>query len=309
MRLDVEDPRLENDNFSADAVFIQTADPFRYAQMLDITSQTVTEYCLRNNFSYESYIGVKRGFHNWQATYNRIYQLHELMQRGFPGWAIYLDADAYVVDLDFDLRAYLKDKHHYGAILTPSMATDYHWDVNAGVVLINLGHPIGRRIVQGWRDAFDRLSNGRLRDAVEWLDADSDQDFIQILLRTDPEIANNIYLQSTDLINSSYARFIRQNLRGESLDFDARMALIRNSVDEVMSKQANRRHHKRHASPEELVDCLYQAIFHRPADETGRLNAIATIEDQGPIRGLVTIVREFIASEEFHNRYTDGQNT
>jgi hypothetical protein len=282
--------------------FLQTSDPFRYLPMLSATAPTVIEYCKRHGYRYESYIGIKRGFHNWQATYNRIYQLQELMERRHSGWAVYLDADAYIVDLDFDLHSYLADKQQFGAILTPSMATDHHWDINAGVVLINLGHPIGRRIVERWRLAFDGLSDQRLLEADQWLEADSDQDFIQIMLRTDPEIAAAVYLQTTDLINSSFATFIRQHLRGYSPDFDSRLAAIVAATGEVMARQPGFVPPLLRATTKDVVDSLYEAILHRSPDEAGGVNAVQFIEHHGFHEGIVTIIRDIFASEEYRAR-------
>lgn len=94
-------------------VFVQTADPIRYRIFLEITSQTVREYCARHGFGYESFLGIARGYHPWQATYNRIPILRRWADSGFSGWICYLDADAYIADLAFDLRAYLRQNKFF----------------------------------------------------------------------------------------------------------------------------------------------------------------------------------------------------
>jgi hypothetical protein len=287
-----------------DVIFFQTADAYKYSEMLAMTSRTVIEYCRRHNYSYESYTGVKRGPHGWQASYNRIYQLQEIMDRGFRGWAIHMDADAYIVDLDFDLGGYLSDKGQYSAILTPSMATDHHWDINDGVALINLGHPIGREIVAGWRAGFDRVTDETLVAATDWLHADSDQDIIQTMLRLREDIATTVYLQSTDLINSSFATFIRQHLRGYSPNFHHRMTSIAEEVDRVLGIT-----HNGHStvSPDiawasiTAIEILYEALLGRAADEEGTENARRHFADVGFATGLRDLMQTFLSSDEYHD--------
>ena len=87
---------------------MQTADSREYRAMLEMTAKVNLAYCAAQGMTYESYLGIKRGVAPWQATYNRIFMLNELLDRGFRGWAIFVDADAFVADFSFDLRGYLK---------------------------------------------------------------------------------------------------------------------------------------------------------------------------------------------------------
>jgi len=61
----------------------------------------------------------------------------EILDSGFRGWIIYVDADAYIANLKFDPAGYLKDKHGYAMILRPGAFTGEFYDVNIGVMLIN----------------------------------------------------------------------------------------------------------------------------------------------------------------------------
>ena len=219
-----------------DVLFLQTADAFRYAPMLAVTAVTVTEYCRRHGFRYESFVGLKRGVWNWQATYNRIVQYKELLDRGFTGWGIYLDADAYIHDLDFDLPRYLADKSGYGAIFATSGVTSEHWDVNAGVAFINFGHPEGRRLVESWWQGFARLSDETLQDARTWLEDQNDQGLLHGILKQDRAIADALLVESMAFINSMEARFIRQHLRAQASDFDIRLQNIIEQVRTVLHR-------------------------------------------------------------------------
>ncbi len=103
-----------------DILFIQTADPFRYRRMLAITAESVASYCRRHGHSYESFVGLKRGRWPWQAAYNRIVQLREIADRGFSGWVVHVDADAWIDDAAFDLRGYLADKRDIAVVMAPA---------------------------------------------------------------------------------------------------------------------------------------------------------------------------------------------
>ena len=216
-----------------DIIVCQTADPFRYAPMLAATAPNLIEYCRRHGLAYESFVGIKRGVWNWQASFNRIVMLQEMIERGFTGWAVYLDADAYVRDLDFDLPAYLREHRACGAIFARSGISDRAWDVNSGVAMVNCGHPLGRRLVEAWAAAFEAFSDDVLQQMPEWRGAD-DQEMLHTILRERSDIAAAVRVESMDLLNSAHARFVRQRLRAQFATFDDRLQTIREEVDAVM---------------------------------------------------------------------------
>src|SRR4051794_26053851 len=88
--------------------FLQTADPQKYARVLEASAPSTRAFCALHGHEYETYVGVKRGRRPWHATFNRIDLLQEALDAGFDGWIVYLDADSFVVDLKFDLQAYLQ---------------------------------------------------------------------------------------------------------------------------------------------------------------------------------------------------------
>src|SRR3954447_11671177 len=113
-------PRLRNDlpdpvpmplpSKQPEVLVLQSADPYHYFDMLVETSRTVRHFCQTNGFRYQCVIGIKRGYYSWHATFNRIILLKELIASGYLGWVFYIDADAYIADQTFDLRAYLEEK-------------------------------------------------------------------------------------------------------------------------------------------------------------------------------------------------------
>jgi SAM-dependent methyltransferase len=258
-----------------DIILFQTADAFNYAPMLAVTAPSAIEFCRRHGHRYESFVGLKRGFWSWQASYNRIVMLTELIERGFTGWAIYLDADAYVVDLDFDLRAYLADKGDRAAILAESGVTSQLWDINDGIAFINLGHPIGRQLVTRWSETFHEITDQELREATSWLGTGNDQDLIQRILRDDPVIASAVLVENRDFINSRHACFIRQHLRSETTGMDQRIRTLATEVHAIFSLDGRGPADLVHAPPP-LEERDRAALRNPPASEVPRLVEMPT---------------------------------
>jgi hypothetical protein len=216
-----------------DVLFFQSADPFRYLPMLAVTSSNVTAYCQRHGYAYESFVGLKRGFWPWQASYNRIVQYRELLDRGFRGWAVHLDADAWINDLDFDARAYLVEKHEHPIILTADRDTGQPSDLHSGVVLMNLSRADGRLLVERWHKKFLQISDAQLRAAQDWLDVGNDEDLLRQVFHDDAALGTAAFFEGKDLINSRRARFIRQHLRSDTSNLDRRIANIAVEVEAI----------------------------------------------------------------------------
>jgi SAM-dependent methyltransferase len=232
--------RLPRQDHGQAITFLQTADPFRYYDVLAATAPTVIEYCRRHGLAYESYVGIRRGWWNWQATYNRIPMLADLLARGFEGWAIYLDADAYINDLDFDLPAYLAEHRDRPAIFATSGVTGEWWDVNAGVAMINFGHAEGRRLVAAWAEGFAAIPDAELQAADKWRHGDNDQDLLQAILREDEALGRAVLVEGMDFLNSRDATFIRQHLRAQTGDLSERVRAIAAEVHDIFAQDGVR---------------------------------------------------------------------
>ena len=222
----------------ADVLFVQSADPHKYRSLLEITSRSVTEYCDRHNFAYQSFLGICRGYRDWHATYNRIPLLQRVVDSGFRGWVCYLDADAYIVDLDFDLRGYLADKNDIALIAAPDFPGDLnrpYWLVNAGSLLFNLAHPVARTIIRDWAEHFGMISDEDLQNAMVWSrDVIDDQAMLQRIVRTMPGGEAHVLMLRGDanLINYN-GKFIRQLLR-TSGTLEERVERARIETDRVL---------------------------------------------------------------------------
>lgn len=207
--------------------FIQSSDPVIYAEMLAHTSRTVRAYCDRHCHHYESFIGLKRGYHPWQAAFNRLFMLDEVIERGDCDWIVYLDADAYIANLDFDLADYLLHFSDKVAAATPSGSSNQAWDVNSGVIAVNVRDPLARTFVRLWKAEFDAISDEVLAAAEDWyVGMHGDQALLHRVLQVHHAILARFGRFDPSLINAPNASFIRQQLRGFGLSFADRVATL-----------------------------------------------------------------------------------
>ncbi|WP_020205089.1 hypothetical protein [Cupriavidus sp. WS] len=231
--------RHANASGEDDIIVMQTSDASsRYFDMMMLTARTARRYCEHHGLRYQGFIGLKRGNRAWHATYNRIDLLQELIQRDHRGWVLYVDADAWIVDMTFDLRGYLRDKQGYAMIAAPAgHVRDFFWNVNIGVMLFNLGHPFTRRLVRDW-EAF--LSRYRLeRDAIDWNgQVPDDQGMFHQLLDKHADAEPLVLHADKSLLNSPWASFVRQAIRAENTDIDERLRRIAAEVEQALGHQA-----------------------------------------------------------------------
>ncbi|MDR3505599.1 MAG: DUF4214 domain-containing protein [Acidocella sp.] len=285
-------------------LFLQTADSTRYAPMLRVTGQTVQAYASCHGHSYNSFFGIKRGFHPWHAAYNRIEMLTSLMVEGYTGWAVYLDADSYIHGQEFDLRAYLAGKENLAFIAAPDLADPpLWWRINDGVFAINLGHPMAVRILLRWRVAFHAISDDELRRAETWAAVPSDQVLLHECLRNMPE-AESACLTTRDVcgvLNYAHAAFIRQVLRAVTNDdMDKRMAIIEAAVAEAMGgafTPLNAPATDRRQEAEDYVNTLYQLLLLREPDPEGFAHAVEQCSTPG--HSWADELRAVLGSGEF----------
>ena len=221
---------------TADIVLVQTCDPIAYFDLLVASSRANREFCARHGIAYAGFIGVKRGFHPWHAVFNRIALLREYVEQGFTGWVLYLDADALVVDLDWDVRSYLRAKAEFAAVLAPAGEDVPGWEVNDGVGFFHLGHPACRALIAAWDAEFARIGDDALRAAGRWDLVRNDQDMLQGILRADPALRAAVFLESPRFINSREASLVRQVLRAQEPNMQARCRAIEAEADSALRR-------------------------------------------------------------------------
>ncbi|WP_442680575.1 hypothetical protein ACSBM8_05100 [Sphingomonas sp. ASY06-1R] len=225
---------------AGDILFYQTAAGSIYEQMVRATETLHRRYCAVNGLDYHTEFGVRRGRFPWQATFNRVEMLGDLLTANFRGWFVYLDADAVIHQLGFDLRRYLGKRKRCAMIAAPGGAE--RWNVNAGILFLNFDDPVGREIAVRWRNATHTVVSEQMLQAAAtpWqplpngLEFPDDQHLLQMELLRDAELADRVLLEKSGLLSSSNGRFISQYMRvlGSPLD---RLTLIQEAVAKTCS--------------------------------------------------------------------------
>jgi hypothetical protein len=216
--------------------FLQTADSQKYARLLDASAPSTRAFCAIHGFAYEAFIGLKRGRYPWHATFNRIDLLNEALDAGFDGWIVYLDADSFVVDLKFDLPAYLAqhpDAPLIARAVIPEKAPT--WNVNAGVLILNMKHPQAAWLIRTWKRLLDFWQRTGLFLLPPRLAPINDQILLHWALRLNPRLIGAMHFEHPDFINGSFSSFIVQFLRADVKDFDLRISLIAKRVRQAFA--------------------------------------------------------------------------
>lgn len=205
--------------------------------MLDVSSASVRAYCDLGGFEYESFRGLKVGTLPRHAAFNRIALLNEQLDRGFDGWLCFLDADAFVVDLRFDLGAYLGAQSDRAFVLRASRPGEkMAWRVNSGVLLINTRHPLAVRALRAWRFWLRvAVAAGQLAAPPRYALAD-DQNLLQFHLWLHPATRRAILYEKPELLNGADASFIAHYLLSDVPDLDMRVAMIGARIDRAFAE-------------------------------------------------------------------------
>ncbi|HTR13193.1 MAG TPA: hypothetical protein VMI72_08070, partial [Roseiarcus sp.] len=249
--------------------------------------------------------------------------LEELLERDFSGWVVYMDADALIVNQKFDLHAYLADKAHYSGIFAHTGVTPHKWDINTGVLFLNLGTNRARKLVHFWYTDFMQLSEDMLRTASDWGSTiPSDQALLQRIFRESPELTRDIHYESASLINHTTmgkeedsAAFICQILRnGTNINMKHRVSVIREKIDKmILGEEPLEESNVGVSKPiaelgpgQEalIVASLYHALLGRNPDLIG-LNAYTNLlRSEGLEYGLPRALHALLESEEYRSRTT-----
>ncbi|HRF09387.1 MAG TPA: hypothetical protein PL193_12210 [Xanthobacteraceae bacterium] len=217
-----------------DFLFLQTSDAERYAPMLAVSSRSVRRYCEMHGHEYRVFVGIKRGCLPWHATFNRIILLQELLDEGFRGWVVYLDADAYIHDASIAVASIARSATR--PLIIERGSFEGLWDVNAGVFLLNLGDRKGRDLARAWHRSFMEISDEALAAAKNWIEVPNDQELLQRLIR-DEGMMDAVERPPSAMLNYN-GRFVRQALRADG-SFEDRLALITREVDAMLAATGN----------------------------------------------------------------------
>jgi hypothetical protein len=220
---------------SAPVHLFQTADAERYFGMLSVTLPANRAFCLRHGVRLEAFLGIRRGVHPWHASYNRLGFLRDRLAEDYRGWAIHLDADAFVADIGFDIHGYLARHGGTGMIHGPGAGAG-RWDVNSGVFLWNLAHPAAQEAAKRWIAAFDGIPGAALQAATDWDDVTNDQNLLHEVLRDDPALQAAIHIEDPELLGYQQSRFIKQYVRNAVHTPEQRLARVAREVALAMRR-------------------------------------------------------------------------
>lgn len=217
-------------------ILCQTSDEQCYSAILQETQKINRIYADVYGMTYDAFLGIKRGYHPWQATYNRLPMLKIYSSDEELHWILYVDADAYCYDLSFDINEYFT-RHSTRALIIGQGSNKGAWDVNAGVFAINLRHPIAQEMINEWNNIFmNEISDEDLRGAERpWALHLNDQTIIQRTLRNNRPFIEATHIESRKLINSVGSSFIRQVVRTEKDTIESRTERARTDIAKVLA--------------------------------------------------------------------------
>jgi hypothetical protein len=160
--------------------------------------------------------------------------LRELLERGRTGWVVYMDADAYIVNQQFDLRSYLERKSSLAAVLTPGTSCGW-WDVNAGVFAINLDCESARALIVRWNEMLNSVPDECFQLDAGWGEGfPEDQNMLHSLLQEKGFSRSQFHIECHGLMNSPFATFIRTCMRAHSSGgIEDRLLWIQHDIEGV----------------------------------------------------------------------------
>lgn len=170
---------------------IQSCDPFRYVKLLNAASRFNVKWCLDNGVQYCSKPTLYIGKLPHYAMFNRIFMLNELIEIGYAGWVIWLDADGIVIDRSLDIKSFLNTARNDGFAFVMQHAgviegIDYWHNVNTGCFFVDLSNPCARFVISKWLEFYDAVFPLNVHDNVSWNDIINDQhSFVSIIRSLD----------------------------------------------------------------------------------------------------------------------------
>ncbi|HEY3969129.1 MAG TPA: class I SAM-dependent methyltransferase [Planctomycetaceae bacterium] len=210
-------------------ILLQSCDE-AYAPMLDATAATNAAYARAHGYAYRKIVGNLSPVPQ-TGNFNRYYLLREETAMGQHDWALWLDADAIVIDHSLPLESIIQRTPHKLIIACRGTLLGEH-DINNGVFLLNLRH---------------RLASELLADVIRYCEAldprntsfHSDQRVVQhwLLAQSDDrgriEVAQCYTGREANLFNYN-GPFVRHVLRRQG-SFGQRLDVLQRLAGEVTS--------------------------------------------------------------------------
>ncbi len=149
---------------------LQTSDgESGYTELMRVTGEINELYCKRYNYDYVPHHGVVRGFAPWHSTFNRLFLLPDMIKESKYDWIIYLDADAYMCDLNRSLDDIIDGYTDKAMLVAGQGAHDEvsKFGINAGVLIVNTRHKLSLKLFETCRDKFMSVPDDVLKTKIE----------------------------------------------------------------------------------------------------------------------------------------------
>ncbi|NVN40654.1 hypothetical protein HUK82_08775 [Ameyamaea chiangmaiensis] len=159
-----------------------------------------------------------------------------MVDRNITGWVFYLDSDAYIENIDFDLSDYLKDKGQFAGIFSGYVNNVPHW-VNSGGFALNFSHTLGRRLATDYWSFVNNIPDEKYNKAKIWeKDIEDDQSMLNSLLNRyveDEGIGYNFIFEREGDSVVNLGPFIWQHIRAHAPTFRDRVSNLTETVAQI----------------------------------------------------------------------------
>ena len=169
-------------------LLLQTADSLKYRELLFASARYNSHWAASANWEHRLHIGSYVPFHPYQATLNRIFLLNELVDSGFKGWVLYIDADNLLITPP-PSHAELAERASSGKVF---WFFNHHrredpefnfFNINAGAFGIFVGDPTSNEVIKSWGRFYEHNYDAAfLQSASAWGDIVNDQQSLQLIL-------------------------------------------------------------------------------------------------------------------------------
>jgi len=204
-----------NKNRTDEILMLQTSDSQKYTPIINASSKFNELYCKNNGIQYQKFIGLKRGIAPHHATLNRVFLLKELLDEGFSGWVLYLDADAIVANPAINIKGHfanLRENGKSAQLYSVDDDKNTYWNVNAGVLAIDLSTKFSSKLIQSWYLFYELLyQEKQYQEATTfWDEIINDQNSLHmILMNIGEKLVNEFCLLDKFLQNDFCKQFLR----------------------------------------------------------------------------------------------------
>lgn len=130
-----------------------------YAKFLNLVSPIHQRYAQQKGYDYVilhgtllDFPGIKRDCNpNPRATFDKIPILEMALSSKMYDFVLILDTDSMIVNMDIDLTSLVPDHKLMAAQRVWKYDWKNTWDVNAGVTIWNLRHPLAESVTKRWK--------------------------------------------------------------------------------------------------------------------------------------------------------------